>query len=154
MGVQLESCRTARPPATATGFADVYVYATQGGSDTATLDGSEQRRIGFYSYPDYSLLTDSNRSFYFYAQRIRFRYGQLGQHGYTYAYFYDSPGVDAFEATPASATMNRADSWSDATATGFKRVYAYSTRGGNDTAVLTGAATAATAIGDIPPTPR
>ncbi len=126
---------------TATGFARVYAYATQGGHDTAVLNGSDTAQNRFYSYPDYSILTESKSEFYFYAQKFDTVTANSSSSGYIYAYFYDSPGVDAFEATPASAAMNRADSWSDATATGFNRIYAYSTRGGNDTATLTGAAT-------------
>jgi hypothetical protein len=34
--------------------------------------------------------------------------------------------------------MDRAAGWSDTTANGFKRAYAYSTRGGDDSATLTG----------------
>ncbi|MHB8897614.1 MAG: hypothetical protein ACYC6Y_02585, partial [Thermoguttaceae bacterium] len=36
--------------------------------------------------------------------------------------------------------MNRAETWTDATAIGFARVYAYSRGGGGDTAKLTGSA--------------
>jgi hypothetical protein len=55
-----------------------------------------------------------------------------------YAYLYDSSGADALTANPASATMTRPEPWSTSTASGFQRVYAYSTRGGDDTATLTG----------------
>lgn len=58
--------------------------------------------------------------------------------GYTFAYFHDSPGTDSFTADPAAAAMDRPASWSDTTAYGFKRVYAYSQQGGDDTAQLTG----------------
>jgi hypothetical protein len=138
-GVQLDR-EDGSASRSATGFERVYAYATQGGADTATLTGGDAVQNRFYSYPDYSILTESKSTFYFYAQGFDSVAADSPGTGYAYAYFYDSPGVDAFEAAPASASFNRADSWSDATAAGFQRVYAYSTRGGADAAVLTGAA--------------
>jgi GEVED domain-containing protein/VCBS repeat protein len=126
---------------TATGFARAYVYATNGGNDTATLTGEADARNRFYGYADYAILTESRRSFYFYARGFDAVTGESPGSGYTYAYLHDSSGTDALAASPTSATMDRASGWSDTTANGFKRVYAYSTRGGGDTAQLTGSAT-------------
>ncbi len=122
---------------TAAGFQRVYTYATEG-DDTATLTGDDATRNRFYGYADYSILTDSRRAFYFYARGFSTVEAVSPGDGTTYAYLHDSAGVDRFEASPDSATMDRADGWSDTTATGFARVYGYSTRGGEDTAALTG----------------
>ena len=126
---------------TVSGFQRVYAYATQGDTDEATLTGAEGVRNRFYGYGDYSILTESRRSFYFYARGFDTVTGDSPGDGYTYAYLHDSSGTDEFEATTTSATMDRAEPWADTTATGFMRVYAYSTRGGEDTAELTGSAT-------------
>ncbi len=126
---------------TAEGFQRAYIYATNGGADTAELSGSDTTRNRFYSYADYSILTESRRSFYFYARGFDDVTGNSSGTATTYAYLYDSPGNDTFEATTTSADLNRDVGWSDATATGFKRIYAYSTRGGSDTATLNGSAT-------------
>jgi hypothetical protein len=124
---------------TADGFARVYVYST-GGGDTAELSGSSASANRFYSYPAYSILTDSQSSRYYYAAGFDLVTATAAGTGPHYAYFYDSDGDDVFSATPAQAVMNRADAWTDATAIGFARVYAYSTRGGADTATLAGSA--------------
>jgi hypothetical protein len=126
---------------TATGFQRVYVYATGGGIDTVTLAGAEDAANRFYGHADYSIFTDARRSFYFYARGFGTVTADSPGSGATYAYLYDSPDVDSLIASPASATMNRADPWSDTTAAGFARVYAYSTVGGDDTATLNGSAT-------------
>ncbi len=123
---------------TATGFQRAYVYATGGGNDTATLTGPDTTRNRFYSYADYSILTESRRSFYFYARDFDSVTAQSPSSGSTYAYLYDSPGIDSFDATPTYAVMDRADPWSDTRTEGFSRVYAYSTRGGDDSATLQG----------------
>jgi hypothetical protein len=123
---------------TAIGFERVYVYATQGGTDTATMTGSVRTQNRFYGYADYSILTESRRSFYFYCRGFDTVTGNSSGTGTTYAYLYDSTGSDTFTASPTSATMEREGFWPDATATGFQRVYAYSTHGGGDTAELTG----------------
>jgi hypothetical protein len=123
---------------TATGFERVYAYGTGGGTDTATLTGSETTANRFYSYPDYSILTEAQSAFYFYVNGFETVTANSPGGGYAYAYLYDSPGNDTLTATPTSAAMDRAAPWSDTTATGFKRLYAYSTRGGSDTADLTG----------------
>ena len=124
---------------TATGFEKVYAYATAGGSDRATLTGADGARNRLYSFADYTTLTESGRSFYFYARGFDSVSADSPGSGASYAYLYDSVGDDALEASPDSATMDRAAS-SDVTATGFLRVYAYATRGGDDSAVLTGSA--------------
>ncbi len=126
---------------TATGFQRVSAYATQGDTDEATLTGAAETRNRFYGYADYSILTESRRSFYFYARGFDTVTANSPGDGYTYAYLHDSSGVDSLTATPTTATMDRAAPWSDTTANGFKRVYAYSTRGGEDRTELTGAAT-------------
>ncbi len=126
---------------TADGFQRIYVYATQDGNDTAELTGSDTARNRFYGYADYSILTESRRSFYFYARGFDDVTASSPSSVSTYAYLYDSSDVDSLSATPGSATMDRADTWSDTTAAGFKRVYAYSSRGGADTATLTGSST-------------
>ncbi len=126
---------------TATGFQRAYVYATQGGTDTAQLTGSDTARNRFYGYADYSILTEARRSFYVYARGFDELTADSPSSVSTYAYLYDSPDVDSLNATPASATMSRAASWSTTTANNFARVYAYSTRGGADTATLTGSST-------------
>ncbi len=123
---------------TATGFRRVCGYATQGGTDTAALTGSDTTRNRFYGYADYSILTESRRSFYFYTRGFSTVAADSPGSGYAYAYLHDSPGLDTLTGAPTSVTLNRAAGWSDTTATGFKRVYAYSTRGGEDTAELTG----------------
>lgn len=123
---------------TATGFGRAYAYATQGGTDTAALTGSDTTRNRFYGYANHSILTESRRSFYFYTRGFSTVEADSPGSGYSYAYLHDSSGDDSLTADPTSATMNRAAGWSDTTATGFKRVYAYSTRGGDDTAELTG----------------
>lgn len=125
---------------TATGFERVYAYATNGGNDVATLTGSDTTRNRLYGYADYSILTESRRSFYYYARGFETVTGQSPGVGTSYAYLYDSTGDDSLTATPTSAAMDRAEPWSDTTAAGFQRVYAYSTRGGNDSALLTGSA--------------
>ncbi len=122
----------------ATGFTSVYVYATDEGNDTARLTGATDAANHLYSYADYAIMTDGNRSYYFYARGFNSVTADSPGHGSTYAYFYDSPGADTFQAAPATATMNRTDSGKGTTATGFNRIYAYSTRGGDDTAILTG----------------
>jgi ELWxxDGT repeat protein len=123
---------------TVTGFTRAYVYATRGGTDTASLTGSDTAANRFYGYANYSMLTESRRSFYYYARGFDSVTANSPSAGYTYAYLYDSNGIDQLNASPASATMNRAEPWSDTTANGFKRLYAYSTRGGDDMAALTG----------------
>ncbi len=126
---------------TVSGFQRIYAYAKQGGSDEATLTGSELTRNRFYGYVDYGILTESRRSFYFYARGFDAVTANSPGDGYTYAYLHDSSGADELVASPTTATMDRAAPWSDVTANGFRRVYAYSTRGGEDTAELTGSAT-------------
>ena len=123
-----------------TGFEKVYAYATAGGVDAASLTGADGARNRLTSYADYTTLTESGRSFYFQAQGFDSVNADSPGSGVSSAYLYDSEGDDAFEATPDSATMNRAISYADVTATGFARVYAYSTAGGDDSAVLTGSA--------------
>ena len=124
---------------TATGFEKVYAYAKAGGEDRATLTGADGARNRLYSFADYTTLTESGRSFYFYARGFDSVSADSPGSGASYAYLYDSVGDDALEASPDSATMDRAAS-SDVTATGFSRVYAYATHGGDDSAVLTGSA--------------
>jgi 6-phosphogluconolactonase (cycloisomerase 2 family) len=126
---------------TATGFQRVYAYATQDGTDAATLAASADTAARFYSYADYAILTDSASSFYFYASSFDTVTANSSGTGCNYAYLYDSPEVDQLTAGPASASMVRAAPWSDVTAAGFNRLYAYSTRGGSDTAQLAGSAT-------------
>ncbi len=53
---------------TISGFERVYVYATSGGTDCATLAGSDATANRLYGYPTYSTLTDRLRSFYHYAR--------------------------------------------------------------------------------------
>ena len=132
---------TAATSATATGFHRVYVHATEGGTDTATLTGSDTAQNRFYSYANRAVLTESQSSFYISARGFDDVSATSPAAATSYAYFYDSTGDDHFTADPASATMDRAESWSDATAAGFNRIYAYSILGGNDTAELTGNAT-------------
>ena len=122
----------------AAGFEKVYVYATEGGDDSASLVGAEGARNRLYSYSDRTTFTESARSFYFYTQGFDSVAVDSPGDATTYAYVYDSPGNDSFEATPTSAAMDRAEPYSDLTTTGFGRVYAYSTSGGDDAAVLTG----------------
>jgi hypothetical protein len=126
---------------TAGGFQRVYAYGTAGGTDEAIFSGSATTANRFYGYADYSILTESRRSFYFYARGFDEVTADSPGDGATYAYLHDSPDIDSLSASSLSATMNRATPWSDTTATGFDRVYAYSTRGGNDTATLTGSST-------------
>ncbi len=121
---------------TAIGFERVYVYATKGGSDSATLTGSSTAANRFYGYAAYSILTESAGSFYFYANGFDTLSANSPSGGYTYAYLYDSPGNDTLDAWPGLVTMNRADGWSDTTATGFRRAYSYANSGGVDTANL------------------
>jgi len=125
---------------TASGFQRVYAYATEGAADTATLTGMPDTANRFYGYADYSLFTESRRSFYFYVRGFDTVTAISPGTGTAYGYLYDSPGTDAFTASTTSATMNRQDPWSDTIASGFTRIYAYSTRGGADTAELTGSA--------------
>ncbi len=125
---------------TATGFRRTYAYATYGGSDTATLTGAATTANRLYDYPDYSILTESSSSFYFYARGFDTVTASSPSTAITYAYLYDSTGTDALTADPATVAMDRAAPWSDTTASGFKRFYAYSNRGGADTATLTGSA--------------
>ncbi len=132
---------TAATSATATGFRRVYVNATQGGTDTATLTGSDTTQNRFYSYANRAVLTESRSSFYVSARGFDGVSATSPAAATSYAYFYDSTGDDDFTAELASASMDRAESWSDATATGFNRVYAWSILGGDDTAHLTGNAT-------------
>ena len=124
----------------AIGFQQVYTYATEG-EDTAAWTASDATQNRFYGYADYALFTEARRSFYFYARGFDDVTATSPASLPAYAYLYDSPEVDAFIASTTSATMNRDDSWSDTTATGFARIYAYSTRGGADTAVLNGSST-------------
>ncbi len=126
---------------TAAGFQRVYAYATGGGGDSATLTGDDTTRNRFYGYADYSILTESRRAFYFYARGFDEVTAESPGSQTSYAYLHDSSGVDRFEATPDWATMARAEGRSDTTATGFARVYGYSTRGAEDTAAWTGSAT-------------
>jgi hypothetical protein len=126
---------------TAAGFQRVYAYATAGDGDVAKLTGADTAANRFYGYADYAILTESRRAFYLYARGFDDVTAESPDDEATYAYLYDSLGVDSFEATPDWASMDRAEPWSVSTASGFGRVYAYSTLGGNDTAVLTGSAT-------------
>jgi hypothetical protein len=123
---------------TATGFQRAYAYGTGGGTDEATLTGSDIAGNRFYGYADYSILTESRRNFYFYARDFDTATAISPGTGSSYAYLYDSSGTDTLTASPESAVMDRAAPWSYTTASGFTRVYAYSTRGGGDTAALTG----------------
>ncbi len=125
----------------AVGFERVYAYTTAGGSDTASLTGADGARNRLYSYADYTTLTESGRSFYFYARGFDSVSADSPGSSASYAYLYDSAGDDTLEATPDSATMDRGGSYLDVTASGFSRVYAYATRGGNDSAALTGSTT-------------
>ncbi len=122
----------------AAGFQTVYAYGMSGGNDWATLTGSDTNMNRFYSYTSHSILTDSQRSFYFYANGFEDVSADSPSSARSYAYLYDSAGDDTLTATPTSATMDRAEGWSDATAAGFERLYIYATRGGDDTAGLTG----------------
>jgi len=124
----------------AIGFQQVYTYATEG-EDTAAWTASDATQNRFYGYADYSLFTEARRSFYFYARGFDDVTATSPASLPAYAYLYDSPEVDAFIASTTSATMDREGPCSDTTATGFARVYAYSTRGGADTAVLNGSST-------------
>ena len=121
------------------GFARVYAYASEG-FDTAGLAGSPPYANRFYGYPDYSILTDSTGSFYYYASGFDAVTAVAAAGGVQYAYLYDSAGADRLEASPSETAMHRAAPWSDTTAKGFSRVYAYSIRGGDDSAVLAGSA--------------
>jgi hypothetical protein len=123
---------------TAIGFQRIYTYATLGGADEATLTGSDATTNRLYGYADYSILTESRRSFYFYARGFQTVEANSPGEESSYAYLYDSSDIDQFTAGPTSATMDRADPWPDATANGFSRIYAYSTNGGDDAATLTG----------------
>ncbi len=122
---------------TATGFPRVYVHAT-GGTDSAVLAGATTTADRFYGYADYSILTESRSSFYVYARGFDTVRASSTSSACGYAYLYDSPGSDTLTADPASAVIDRDSSWSDVTADGFERLYAYSTRGGSDTATLAG----------------
>jgi len=122
---------------TENGFRQVYAYASDG-DDTAGLTGSATGANRFYGYADYSLFTDTTRSFYFYARGFDAVTATSPEAAIGYAYLYDSPGFDEFEASTTSATMDRKAPWSDTTANGFARIYAYSTKGGGDKAKLNG----------------
>ena len=117
----------------------VYAYASEG-FDTAGLAGSPPYSNRFYGYPDYIILTDSTVSFYYYASGFDAVTAVAAAGGVQYAYLYDSAGADRLEASPSETAMHRAAPWSDTTAKGFSRVYAYSIRGGDDSAVLAGSA--------------
>ncbi len=123
------------------GFEKVYAYATDGGTDTAALIGADGARNRLTSYADHTTLTESGRSFYFYAEGFDSVSADSPGSSTSYAYLYDSEGDDTLQATPDSATMARGSSWPDVTATGFARVYAYATQGGDDSAILTGSET-------------
>ncbi len=123
---------------TVSGFQSVYAYATLGDGDEATLSGSESGRDRFYGYADHSVLTESARSFQIYASGFDTVAAESTSTATTYAYLYDSSGNDQLTATTDSATFDRAESWSDTTVSGFERLYAYATRGGDDSADLTG----------------
>ncbi|MHB8897643.1 MAG: NHL repeat-containing protein, partial [Thermoguttaceae bacterium] len=131
-------CTDGSSTRTAAGFRSVYVYATLGGRDTASLVGAANGGNRLYSYPDRSVLTDMNRSFYLYSQGFDSVTANSPGSNVAFAYVYDSPGDDTLQATPTSTTMNRADSWCDLASTGFQRVYAYANAGGSDSAELTG----------------
>ena len=123
---------------TVTGFQSVYAYATLGDGDEATLRGSESGRDRFYGYADHSVLTESARSFQFYASGFDSVVAESTSTAASSAYLYDSSGNDRLTATTDSATFDRAESWSDTTVSGFERLYAYATGGGDDSADLTG----------------
>ncbi len=124
---------------TAIGFQRVYAYSTAG-DDTAAWTASDATQNRFYGYADYSLFTEARRSFYFYARGFDSVTATSPGNLPAYAYLYDSPGVDELNASVDSTSMDREDPWSDTIASGFARIYAYSTRGGADTAVLNGSA--------------
>ena len=123
---------------TVTGFQSVYAYATLGEGDEATLRGSESGRDRFYGYADRSVFTESARSFYFSASGFDDVAAESTSTATSYAYLYDSSGDDQLTATTDSATFDRAESWSDTALSGFERLYAYATGGGDDSADLTG----------------
>ena len=119
------------------------------GDDHVTMTGSTGS-TEIHSYADYATLATSTgkhigrsnkmrQSFFFVVEDFDNVTVTAPGSGRNEAYFYDSPDNDAFEATPESATMDRADPWSDIETTGFQRAYAFSINGGNDTAVLVGA---------------
>ncbi len=123
---------------TVTGFQYVYGYGRLGTDDEAVLTGSSTLSNRFYSYADYSVFSDARRSFYFYMREFEAVTAESPGGPNSFAYLHDSAGVDTLLASPDSASLDRADSWCDTQADGFTRVYAYSTRGGDDTAELTG----------------
>ena len=78
------------------GFARVYAYATQGGTDSAVLNGSDEGGNRYRGYPTYSTLTDATTSFYTYARGFD-SLTAIGSDSDTSgdrAYLYDSNGND------------------------------------------------------------
>lgn len=122
---------------TASGFSRVYSYGS-GGDDSAELTGSGAYTGRFYSYPTYSLMTDTRRNYYFYVNGFSRVVSTVTGEGNQYAYLHDSPGNDTLTATAQGVTMERTEPPSSVTISGYSRVYGYATSGGVDTATLTG----------------
>lgn len=121
------------------GFRRVMVYSSEGGEDAAAISGSTTQLNRFYGYTDYCLLTDTRSEAYTYLRGFTKVVASAATEGNQhYAYFYDGPGNDRFVAGPEMAVMEREDPWSEVSAIGFTRVYAYATSGGDDSAMLFG----------------
>lgn len=129
----------------AVGIETITVDAGTGTADTISLAGSTgSNRL--YSYDSYSVLSDSINSFRHRAQGFDSLTIDASAGDRNYAFFYDSPQNDVLDASPDQVVLQRAVGTADETSTtaiGFKRAYVYATKGGSDSAALTGSSTAA-----------
>jgi hypothetical protein len=123
------------------GFKNVLAYSENGGSDAATLTGSAGLDE-FYAFTDKSYLRVDGRTYFHYAAGFSRVDATAGTAGNDIARFYDSTGDDTLTVGPETVAMDYDPEVLDlaVTATGFRRVYAYSQNGGDDVANLSGSA--------------
>ncbi len=95
----------------------VYAYASEG-FDTAGLAGSPTYANRFYGYPDYSILTDSTGSFYYYASGFDAVTAVAAAGGVSTPTL-RQPGAEADSRRARPRRQCIARRWSDTTAKGF-----------------------------------
>jgi hypothetical protein len=135
---------------TVIGFGEVYAYADNGGTDSATLTGSANADK-YYGLAAYSYFKAVDDSFFNYARGFDAVTANAVGSG-DLAFMYGSDGNDVLNAIPTSAafTLNpTAGGQVVNTAATFDQVYAYASGGGTDKAYLTGTAGADTLVADM-----
>jgi ELWxxDGT repeat protein len=133
----------ADPDMVAIDFDQTYTYATKGGNDQATLNGS----VGndrFTSKTTYGNMKGPTGTFFNYATGFNRLIGNASVGGgFDRAYLYDAATDDRLTSDPVQTMLDYdaiASPGVDVTATGFDETYTYAQNGGMDTADLTGSA--------------